>query len=831
MDQFSSEFAITRESTSTALGPVYALEPLIGASGLASRSLITDGASRPPTLAGCFSFVTSHPDVPEGFRSALSGVLGHIVQSTGRDASDLPADPVALRPVIADVELHTLLAGHKRWTRHGLLQSTLIFTGWLDPDARKRDKLPEPWEVLLIEAGCHGRRRALAAFFRWCYRRDLSLASIEDETLVDYAEWLAQWTLDPGPWKTARAVRQAWADMQSRCATWPGGNVRLPPRRKSRLATRTDLSREELVSASGRATRALITEDAARPSSLGACFDFASSRLELSLTFRRDVIRAKRTVGRVTGRDPSDLPTDLAELRTILRAIQPIHSGLSSKSWQNVLSLTRSVLILCGWLSSDSRKRQVLPQPWAGLLSAAEVHQKHRALPPFFRFCVRCRLTPESVTSETLQDYVDWLTGETLNPDPWQTGLWVKQAWMHMQRLDPTWPATDIGLPTRRIYKRRTDFPASFHADLEAYLHSLTKRHLRDSTYRDDPLSSATINLIRYTIIRAATFLANADTPVEEIAGIASLVKPEACEAILLAAINETGDRWNTLALHIATHLLDAAKRWIKPSAEVLEDLEEQCRYREVQRSSRKRRDLVAQFATPEERGELRDLPLRAFEQADLMLTQDTRGRKKMRAAPERAARLHETGLALALLFTQPIRIGNLVALDLKKHFVRDRRGKLSRIFIDAHEVKNATDIEIFLPEPLIERIERHLTVFRPILLRGASSSVLFPGRGGRAQQTQTLGKRLRRIVEQQLGARFTPHLARHLAAEFLLEKDVNNLPVAQRLLGHARPETTALIYGLVRTSTAQRVYARLVEEDRVAVKVQENRKIRRKAR
>lgn len=211
------------------------------------------------------------------------------------------------------------------------------------------------------------------------------------------------------------------------------------------------------------------------------------------------------------------------------------------------------------------------------------------------------------------------------------------------------------------------------------------------------------------------------------------------------------------------------------------------------------------------------------------MLEQDLRRQEKKRAAPERAAKLHETALAMALLFVQPIRIKNLASLDIEKHFRRDRRGRLTRIVIDGDEVKNSITIEIFLPEPVAERIERHLAVFRPILLRGTSSNALFPGRGGKSQRTHTLGSRLRRIVEQQLGARFTPHLARHLAAEFLLEKDLNNLPIAQKLLGHTRPNTTERIYGLVRTSSAQGVYARLVEEDRMAAGVQQNRKNRRK--
>jgi hypothetical protein len=58
----------------------------------------------------------------------------------------------------------------------------------------------------------------------------------------------------------------------------------------------------------------------------------------------------------------------------------------------------------------------------------------------------------------------------------------------------------------------------------------------------------------------------------------------------------------------------------------------------------------------------------------------------------------------------------------------------------------------------------------------------------------------------------------------------VNNLPVAQRLLGHWKPETTAMIYGMPRTSTAQRIYAALVEKDRLTVASKERMKKQRKS-
>ncbi len=214
----------------------------------------------------------------------------------------------------------------------------------------------------------------------------------------------------------------------------------------------------------------------------------------------------------------------------------------------------------------------------------------------------------------------------------------------------------------------------------------------------------------------------------------------------MLTALEESGGYWTVLAKHTADNLFRAAKRWVKPSKNVLHDLEEQCHRVLVRCSRGRRRDLLAQFASKEGRKELFDLPWRAFEQADKMLKMALADKGTLTPA----GKLHETALAPVLLFTQPIRIRNLGALDIEKHFRHDRRGKVNRIFIDAHAVKNAMTIEIFLPDLLVDRVQRHRDVFWPILLKGKSSTALFPSNAGLPLGTQALGTRLRRMVERQ---------------------------------------------------------------------------------
>jgi hypothetical protein len=171
-------------TTSLTSGVVIPTAPLIGASGLAGRALISDAADRPKSLAECFEFVAGHDEVPEYFRQELVPARKRIEGATGCDASQLPSAPVALRPILAKIQLKKIGTSHKRWNTFTVLQSVLILCGWVSPEAKLRYKLAEPLEALLIAAAGHGKRRALAAFLRYCDRRGLALAAINSDTLI-----------------------------------------------------------------------------------------------------------------------------------------------------------------------------------------------------------------------------------------------------------------------------------------------------------------------------------------------------------------------------------------------------------------------------------------------------------------------------------------------------------------------------------------------------------------------------------------------------------------------------------------------------------------------
>ena len=116
-------------------------------------------------------------------------------------------------------------------------------------------------------------------------------------------------------------------------------------------------------------------------------------------------------------------------------------------------------------------------------------------------------------------------------------------------------------------------------------------------------------------------------------------------------------------------------------------------------------------------KGQNNRFPLQTFEAADRMLVE---------GSFTAAAMLHELALARGLITTEPMHIPTLWALTVDRNFIRDRHGRIRRLVVDGSSIGNCIPIGVALPQPVADRAERHIKTFRPILLDGARSRVLF---------------------------------------------------------------------------------------------------------
>ena len=75
-------------------------------------------------------------------------------------------------------------------------------------------------------------------------------------------------------------------------------------------------------------------------------------------------------------------------------------------------------------------------------------------------------------------------------------------------------------------------------------------------------------------------------------------------------------------------------------------------------------------------------------------------------------------GLIISLLAARPIRLGNLVSIEIGRHLVRS--GGLYRLVFSAQETKVGRPIDLHCPAELTPYIDKYLEVYRPLLLARA---------------------------------------------------------------------------------------------------------------
>ncbi len=155
-----------------------------------------------------------------------------------------------------------------------------------------------------------------------------------------------------------------------------------------------------------------------------------------------------------------------------------------------------------------------------------------------------------------------------------------------------------------------------------------------------------------------------------------------------------------------------------------------------------------------------------------------------------RTARHAAWALAIELLIWCPIRIGNLVAIDLDEHICRTRtRNGPVHLVIPSHLVKNREPLEFGLPPHLVTMIDDFVRQFRPRLAL-PTSRLLFAGKSGAVRPSDFGGDVSRRVFEI-TGLRINPHIFRHLAALLYLRENPGGFEVVRRILAHRCPTTT----------------------------------------
>lgn len=193
------------------------------------------------------------------------------------------------------------------------------------------------------------------------------------------------------------------------------------------------------------------------------------------------------------------------------------------------------------------------------------------------------------------------------------------------------------------------------------------------------------------------------------------------------------------------------------------------------------------------------DLMARTADVLDQRCAADTPPRPRLAAARD-----YRDGLLIALLASRPLRVGNLLGIEIGEHLRTS--GDRTTLSFKASETKHKRALHTVWPEDLGPALNRYLAEVRPMLIAAPApgggarhakpaGAWLWVGQGGTPLTPAGLQKALERHTRSRFGHVINAHLFRDCAATTLASEDPVHVRYAAALLGHRELRTTERNY------------------------------------
>lgn len=523
---------------------------------------------------------------------------------------------------------------------------------------------------------------------------------------------------------------------------------------------------------------------------------------DLSDRQKQDLRSAVRTVAKVFGADPAAIPADTGALRRRLETVSPEAFGMSRGRWANVRSLFGKALAFARPLT-PSRSVEPLAPEWDALITGFDQNRRWRIL-PLLRWLSKQGIGPKDVRLFHLLAYRDAILNDRLRAKPeksWDALIWI---WNSCMREIPGWSQVPIERPSRResYVMSWSDFPESLKADVERFLDRLSGRDLsEDGPAR--PARPSTLETRAYQLRVAASALVHCGHAPRSITCIADMLTLDRFKDILRFFLDRHDGKTSSQIAQMAAFLKDTARHWAKVDEDTLAAMKKLA----------SRVAIPRQGMTAKNRERLRHLDDPEMIEAFLGLPERIRQElEKLKGSPTNKAVLAQTAAAIALLQAAPIRLKNLVNLDMQKNLIG--RGKRLYLVIPPEDVKNGEPIDFELPPHAVDMLIWYVREYRPRLVRQPNDA-LFPGNGAGPKSGAALSQQISATVKRYTGMAFNVHLFRHAAGKLFLDARPGQYEVVRRVLGHRSIATTTAIYTGAETRSAGSHFAAVIAERR----------------
>ncbi len=527
---------------------------------------------------------------------------------------------------------------------------------------------------------------------------------------------------------------------------------------------------------------------------------------ELPLQRRRNLCSSMRKFACVVG-GSMQMEASFPVFRNLIGDADIAAAGVSPTRWSNIRSDMSFVLKRYG-AATRAPLRGHLSAEWAGIRDLLDGNEKlRRGLSSFIHWCNAEGIKPVEVDSSVFDRFLEHLRTDTLKRKPEKTHQNASKLWNEGVSLYEDWPRQSVAVPRYRknISFAWDEFPAPFRNDVDAYLRFMGGDHPTEAHCAGVPRKPTTLENHRHQIRRFASALVRDGYVINDLTSLSDLVAIENFRR----AVRYYHDVWlgekRASLFEMVSTMVVVAQEYVGIDGDELEELKSirnrlKCRERGM---TDKNRNRLRPLLSPQNQIKFLCLP-------DKLLK--TAGKK---GKTHRSALLVQTALIHEILIHAPLRLANLVNLNINRHIKRVKNGARSQLFIviPADEVKNQEMLDYELPEPTVRLFDRYMSEYRPLLLKRPEDGWLFPGEVHGHKHEVTLRGQLCKAVEKHAGLKVNPHLYRHIAAFFYLQAHPGDYETVRRLLGHRSVDTTMNFYAEFDGLAARRLYSQHILE------------------
>jgi integrase len=350
-------------------------------------------------------------------------------------------------------------------------------------------------------------------------------------------------------------------------------------------------------------------------------------------------------------------------------------------------------------------------------------------------------------------------------------------------------------------------FPEGLRRDLDDYFAGLAKPHRTLNVKRIQPCSPGTIRYRMAELVAMARMAVRLGVPIESLTSLAALLHPDVVEKVIDAYWQKNGDEPNTGTIDLGKKVLRMARETgclDQAALDRLDDMRAALEHHRREELTPKNLRLIRQVLTDGVWSEVTSLPNVLMQQA--RLDKDH--------APIKAAVTAQLAAAIAILTFAPVRLSNLVSIELGQNLIKPGGLQTPYWLVFPHyDVKNRVDLNFKFDQPLTDLIDEYIHEFRPALLRGANATWLFPGEAGHPKHRLQFSKQITVRIQKAIGLRLTVHQFRHAAAAIYLKHRPGDYETVRRLLGHRDIQTTIRFYCGLETMQATEEFGKLIRK------------------